>query len=806
MRKVLPLLALLLISSVNSIHAQTTVKKVVLQGFWWDYWNNNFPNGWANYITELAPRLKTIGIDAVWIPPTSKAGNGTGDVGYGMFDNYDLGDKFQKGNVKTRIGTKDELLRMIAVLHANGIEVIQDVVPNQLGGAGDLSTGGQDPGALANNKYKNFRYVSFLKPASTQANAADSATEYLTRDGRFFKNWQNFHNNPAHNGCENTPGDDWCQELFGPDICYYDNAMGLSSNAIYNPTQTGSSNNGYMRKGYRDWLTWLKKQTAFDGLRLDACKHYEYAAAEDWLYNLQQNAGFANGTDSMLAIGEYVGTGGQQDGWCNNVQNRAGTFDFSLRSGIKGMVDAGGFYNMADLPGTQQSNRVSYYAGMNAFVHRTVPFVNNHDTFRPQLDAGGNYNGWNTGSELGGGHIDPVNNNRLALAYAAIFAMDGNPQVFFEDLFNIGNTSKRWVHLPASTTDLPERNPIANIIWCHQNLQFKNGPYKVRSTAAGGNVFFEPGSANTDLLVIERSNKAIIGLNDRGDASGWQAAWVDSDFPAGTVLKDYSGANGTATVTVQPDKRVRINVPPVNPAANVYGYAIWAPVSAEPTVAYTPSRNTATTQEWELANDLGDSHCNSLMQGGSLPANATNQRVAGKIYTNAGTTVNVKYYSANAGTSITGFVTDADGNVVATATGTGSAASPLTINYTPATAGWLTLKIRQANNTQAAQNAWCQVTYTGPQTVNTLLAANAPTLKTAIWTGNNNTTSTTDCGNWEEGKMPDATTDVLIPAWASPMPVFTSNAQVKNITVENGASLQINSGVTLTVTGNWINL
>jgi len=46
------------------------------------------------------------------------------------FDHYDLGDKFHKGDVRTRFGSKDEFLRMVAVLHQNGIEVIQDVVFN----------------------------------------------------------------------------------------------------------------------------------------------------------------------------------------------------------------------------------------------------------------------------------------------------------------------------------------------------------------------------------------------------------------------------------------------------------------------------------------------------------------------------------------------------------------------------------------------------------------------------------------------------------------------------------------------------
>ena len=52
-------LALALLASGNqSVKAQ----KVVMQGFWWDYWNSNYPNGWANYLADLAPRLKNMGV------------------------------------------------------------------------------------------------------------------------------------------------------------------------------------------------------------------------------------------------------------------------------------------------------------------------------------------------------------------------------------------------------------------------------------------------------------------------------------------------------------------------------------------------------------------------------------------------------------------------------------------------------------------------------------------------------------------------------------------------------------------------
>ena len=57
--------ALLILALLFTGNQQVKAQQVVLQGFWWDYWNANYPNGWANYIADLAPRLKAMGIDAV---------------------------------------------------------------------------------------------------------------------------------------------------------------------------------------------------------------------------------------------------------------------------------------------------------------------------------------------------------------------------------------------------------------------------------------------------------------------------------------------------------------------------------------------------------------------------------------------------------------------------------------------------------------------------------------------------------------------------------------------------------------------
>jgi alpha-amylase len=256
---------------------QTTVKKVVLQAFWWDYYNSNYHLNWSNYLTELAPRLKEMGVDAIWIPPSSK-NESPSFVGYAPFDQYDLGDKFQKGSTGTRLGNKNELLRMIAVMHANGIEVIQDVVLNHSNGAGSATgAGGVDPNSYSvvnAGGYKNFRYVSYNRPASSELQS-----NYWNRDGRWPKNYTNFYPN-QNNNC--TTGD-ICSAFFGPDISYESDATGPSSNVSgFNPAQSAN----YMRNEARNWMMWLKKQTAVDGFRWDAVKHFPTYVQEDFSYNL----------------------------------------------------------------------------------------------------------------------------------------------------------------------------------------------------------------------------------------------------------------------------------------------------------------------------------------------------------------------------------------------------------------------------------------------------------------------------------------------------------------------------------------
>ena len=54
--------------------------KVVLQAFWWDAWNEKYPQDWYTYLAKLAPRLRQLGFDGLWIPSPAKANAGTNRI------------------------------------------------------------------------------------------------------------------------------------------------------------------------------------------------------------------------------------------------------------------------------------------------------------------------------------------------------------------------------------------------------------------------------------------------------------------------------------------------------------------------------------------------------------------------------------------------------------------------------------------------------------------------------------------------------------------------------------------------------
>jgi alpha-amylase len=87
-----------------------------------------------DFLASQAHELAQIGFDRIQLPPSSKAqgGAGAGCDGYGVYHPRDIGNLDQQGSIPTRYGSAEQLRRLIAVAHQNGLEVDLDIVLHQL--------------------------------------------------------------------------------------------------------------------------------------------------------------------------------------------------------------------------------------------------------------------------------------------------------------------------------------------------------------------------------------------------------------------------------------------------------------------------------------------------------------------------------------------------------------------------------------------------------------------------------------------------------------------------------------------------
>src|SRR5689334_1454019 len=112
---------------------------VMMQAFYWDVpVNAGTLNGsWWDTLSSKMTALKNAGIKGLWVPPPSKGNFGIYDMGYGLYDHYDLGNYNQKGSTETRFGSRTELNSMIAAAHSTTggapyMNVYADIVLNHI--------------------------------------------------------------------------------------------------------------------------------------------------------------------------------------------------------------------------------------------------------------------------------------------------------------------------------------------------------------------------------------------------------------------------------------------------------------------------------------------------------------------------------------------------------------------------------------------------------------------------------------------------------------------------------------------------
>ncbi len=106
---------------------QTLQAGVLLQGFYWDAPSPSDETWWDKLAKE-SKNISESGFTSVWIPPVLKGASGGYSNGYDPYDDYDLGSKDQRDTYGTHWGTREQLMRMVGMMRANGMDVYFDNV------------------------------------------------------------------------------------------------------------------------------------------------------------------------------------------------------------------------------------------------------------------------------------------------------------------------------------------------------------------------------------------------------------------------------------------------------------------------------------------------------------------------------------------------------------------------------------------------------------------------------------------------------------------------------------------------------
>jgi len=236
---------------------------VMMQAFYWDV-----PAGgtWWNTVKGKVQDWSDAGIDAIWLPPVSKAQNGTFSMGYDPFDYFDLGEYNQMGSIETRFGSRAELQDLINTSHVAQLSVIADIVINHNSG-GDTEI----------NPLTGLSNWTLFNPLS----------------GKFNRTYDDFHPNSNH---VSDSG------VFGgfPDLCH--DQLNVQNWLWKSPESVA--------KYYRDII-------GFDGWRFDYVKGFEPMVVNDWITEV---GGFS--------VGEYWDSNVNTLDWWT-TESKASAFDFA---------------------------------------------------------------------------------------------------------------------------------------------------------------------------------------------------------------------------------------------------------------------------------------------------------------------------------------------------------------------------------------------------------------------------------------------------------------------------------------------
>lgn len=365
---------------------------IILQAFYWemgtDEYSEQYPeeNDLWMLLADSAEEIKRSQFDFVWLPPANKGAAGEYDVGYGTYDLWDLGEFKQKGSVRTKYGSKEELELAVSELHKNDLKILYDAVLNHRLGADEKQLVELKDGSKAevwtkfNFPGRDDKYSS-LKLGWKCFDGVDW-DERTQRAEKFLfhtKEW------------DDSYGENY---LMGADMDYQ---------------------NEIIKEDVLKWGKWIINEIGFDGFRLDASKHVDNQMIYDFVEQTAQS------TDKELF---YIG-----EAWVNEAevlidyletvgQDSLNVFDFPLRKNFIALM-----HGKLDMRWLGEKGLVN----KEGYGHRAITFVDNHDTDR---DGDNEYG------------TEPIMNRKFQAYCYILMRREGVPTVYWKDYHNHGLKEK----------------------------------------------------------------------------------------------------------------------------------------------------------------------------------------------------------------------------------------------------------------------------------------------------------------------------------------------------------------------------
>lgn len=327
------------------------INGVIMQYFEWYLETNQ--NLW-NEISKNAENLAKIGITALWLPPAYKGIGGKDEVGYGVYDLYDLGEFDQKGTIKTKYGSKEEYINCILSLKQAGIESYADIVLNHKMGADMLQTIPAEKVDWGN--HNEIVSGKEIVRVATKFTFPGRKKKYSD----FEWNWTHFdgidyNDKTKEHAIFKFINKEWANEV-DEEFGNFDYLMGADIDL----------QNEEVREELLRWGKWYIETTDVDGFRLDAVKHINAEFYEQWLKELRKDL-----KEELFAVGEYwSGDVSKLHRYITETNGETSLFDVPLHYN---------FYN-ASRDENYDLTQILDKTLMKENPSKAVTFVDNHDT------------------------------------------------------------------------------------------------------------------------------------------------------------------------------------------------------------------------------------------------------------------------------------------------------------------------------------------------------------------------------------------------------------------------------------------